>query len=63
MDGEWKCLYTADKSWVVFLFICIAFCCHQKSRQSAYENEEDFSVKYNNNSGKSKVIFVFIYYI
>lgn len=30
-----------------------AFCCPQKSRQSAYENEEDFSVKYNNNSGKS----------
>uniref|UniRef100_A0A3B4DG86 PX domain-containing protein kinase-like protein n=1 Tax=Pygocentrus nattereri TaxID=42514 RepID=A0A3B4DG86_PYGNA len=33
----------------------------KKSRQSAYENEEDFSVKYNNNSGGLYMITLFCY--
>lgn len=44
MDGEWKFIYMADE---------LLFWGPQKSRQSTYENEEDLSVKYNNNSGKS----------
>lgn len=33
--------------------VIVVFLSSQKSRQSAYENEEDISVRNNNNSGRS----------
>lgn len=40
-------VFIMTKYVLIFFFVCF-----QKSRQSAYENEEEVSVRNNNNSGE-----------
>ena len=44
--------HLAVRASAACVYACVCLRALQKSRQSAYENEEETSVKYNNNSGK-----------